>query len=80
MDYRGALPKMVNDSCGILVNYKNIEEVVSALRKLSRDHKLTRCLGKSGRLRAQAHFTRTVVKAKMLSVVNQLVGESNQSG
>ncbi|WP_218354453.1 glycosyltransferase [Alteromonas lipotrueiana] len=66
----GAVSEVIDESCGIVVEYKNIEHVVAAIMKLSADTTSIVEMGQQGRRRAATYFNKKVVAEKFMSHFN----------
>lgn len=62
----GALSELIDEKSGILVSYKNVDGVISAIRKLATNPGLIKDLGRYGRVKAIENYRFECVKPLML--------------
>lgn len=67
----GAIPEMLGDGCGLLVDAGNTEELADALRRLFEDEQLRTLMGGRARDRAISEFSIEAVFEKYLGVWRQ---------
>ena len=68
----GAIPEMLSEDCGVLVEPKNVEELKNALSMLIHDKPLRIKLGENARNKAKQKYSMDVVFAKYVDVWQKL--------
>ena len=68
----GAAPEIVNEHCGILVAPGDAASMAGALTKLLLDKARAKQLGRAGRARFEAHFTRQQMATQTLAVYQKV--------
>ena len=69
----GALPEVVDDSCGLLVEPGDSEALRDAIMTMLKDKKTRSRMGSSGRKRAEDNFSWPVAAANTLAVYNDVI-------
>ena len=69
----GAIPELIDESCGVLVPFRDIDAVVKVLKMLSANPDLVIQLGEKGRLRASESFSRQTIQPKLFSVLGDIL-------
>ena len=64
----GAIPDMLSDGCGVLVEPKNVESLIGALREVIGDATLRESLGQRARAKALAEYELSSVFKRLLDI------------
>ncbi len=67
----GAAPEIINSDCGVLITHGDEAATATALRELLRDKTRAHSLGRGGRVRFEAHFTRERMAENTLEVYRE---------
>lgn len=68
--YTGGIPELLGDDCGVLVNEKNVDELVQGLKRLIDDAEYRNTVEINGYKRVYAEFYISSVVTKMLKLMN----------
>ncbi len=63
---------ITNANCGIVVEYGNIPELETALKKLASDHELRARLGKNGRMAYENRYSWRIMQERLLNLYRQI--------
>ena len=69
----GAIPELIDSSCGVLVTFKDINGVVDALENLLAKPSLVRQFGVEGRNKVIKGYSLEAVKPNLLSAWQQIL-------
>ncbi|MDP5130149.1 MAG: glycosyltransferase, partial [Paraglaciecola sp.] len=69
----GAIPELIDESCGVLVPFRDIDAVVKVLNMLSVRPDLVIQLGEKGRLRARDSYSRQTIQPKLFNVLSDIL-------
>ena len=75
----GAIPTMLDNECGIIIDKANIKLIESALRKLMEDGPLRTLLGKNARKKCINEYRSAVVTEKLIDIWKEAMQYENLS-
>lgn len=64
----GAIPEMLDDNAGILIDVDNLEQLIEGLKLLTSDEKLRIKLSENAKCRAENEFSYSVIESKLKAV------------
>lgn len=73
----GAIPEMLGDDCGILIEPKKTEEIISALRKMLSDKELRERISANALKKVNSEYTIETVYKQYKKIWNNVKEESN---